>query len=87
MCHTAFFRIEQYFDFVIISAKNATLHKVVHNSRNMFRGISEIAGNPVLILSQHSLTDCFQSDAQTKAAIFTGSALTVWCKGCWFAAC
>lgn len=77
MDHTAFFRIEQYFDFVIISAKNATLHKVVHNSRNMFRGVSEIAGNPVLILRRHSLTECFRSGPQTKAAIFTGSALTV----------
>lgn len=76
ICHTAFFRIEQYFDFVIISAKNATLHKVVHNSRNMFRGVSEIAGNPVLILRRRLLTDCFRSGPQTKAVRFTGSALT-----------
>lgn len=29
------FRVERYSDFIITSAKNATLHKMVHNSRNM----------------------------------------------------
>jgi hypothetical protein len=44
------FRVNQYFDFIIVDAENASLHKyVLQNGRSICRTISEIAGNSVLI--------------------------------------
>ena len=55
-----FSRVAQYFDFIVINAENTTLHKyTVQNGRSMFRAISEIVGNSVLIPSQYSLNDFF----------------------------
>lgn len=51
------FRVDQYFDFIIVSTENATSHKyIVQNGRSIFRTTSEIVGNSVLILSQNSLS-------------------------------
>lgn len=50
------FRIDWYFDFIIISLEyNASQKYVVQNSRIIFRAILEIIRNFVLILSQNPL--------------------------------
>ena len=56
-----FFRVDQYFDFIIVSAENTTLHKyIAQNVRSIFRAISEIVGNPVLVPSQKSINWFFK---------------------------
>lgn len=50
---SAFSRVDLYFDFKIINAKEATsnIYKV-QNDKTVFRAISGIAGKSVLILSK-----------------------------------
>ena len=51
-----FFKVDQYFDLIIVSAENITLHKhIAQRVRSMFRAISVIVGNPALLLSQKSI--------------------------------
>jgi hypothetical protein len=52
---TVFFGVDWYFDFIIVSTENVTLHKhIVQNNRSMFRDMLEILGNSTLIPSQNS---------------------------------
>ena len=49
------FRVNQYFDFIIVSATNAASYKyIVLNGISTFRDISEFVGNSVLTPSQNS---------------------------------
>jgi hypothetical protein len=53
-----FFRLDQYFDFTVITSENTTSHEcIVQNGRQIFRAISEVVGKPVLILSHNSFSN------------------------------
>lgn len=46
------FRVDWYFDFLIISTENTTSHKhTILNGRRMFKAMSEMAGNPFSLTS------------------------------------
>ena len=55
---SVFFRVDQYFDFIIVNAMDTTSHKcVVQSGRNIFAASSEIVGHYVLIPSQNPLSN------------------------------
>lgn len=48
------FRIDRYFDSIMVDAGNISYHKyIAQNGRHIFRAISEMVGNFVLISSQN----------------------------------
>lgn len=50
-----FFRVGQYFDFIIVNAENGILYKyLVQNGKNVLIDISEVIGNSILIPGQNS---------------------------------
>lgn len=49
------FRVDQYFDFIIVSTENASLHKYMHEVAYLWNSeILEIVGSSVLISRQNS---------------------------------
>jgi hypothetical protein len=53
-------RVDWYFDFITVNAENLTsLRHRVQNGRSMVRGISNFAGNSVVLPSQNSSNDFF----------------------------
>lgn len=55
-----FFRVNQYFDFIIVNAENTTSHKcIIQNDRSMLRAPFKTIGNSVLIIGQNSCNDFF----------------------------
>ena len=55
MAFSTLFRVDEYFDFISINAKNTASHKcIVTNDTRKFRTISETVGNSALIPNQHS---------------------------------
>lgn len=60
MIYSSFLSIDQYFRLVIFNAENSTLLKhIMQNGRSVFRAISEIVGNSILIPSQNSLNNLY----------------------------
>lgn len=56
---SVFFIIEQHFDFIIVSIKNALCNsKVIPNGRSLLKVISEIIGNFGVILSPNLFNKC-----------------------------
>lgn len=57
---SVFFKVNSYFDFIVINAENASSHKpIVQDGRSTFWAISEIVGNSFLILIQIYLMNLF----------------------------
>ena len=76
------FMVDQYFDSINTGVKSVALHKyIVQNGRSMFKSISEIAGNPVLILSQNSFKHfLFWNWSQQLKLQFLKSSILTQCK-------
>lgn len=66
-----FFRIHQYFDFIIINAMNAISFKhTLQDGRRMFSNISDTIENNVLTWSQNSFDNLYESQVGNSSNYF-----------------
>lgn len=64
---SAFLKVIQYLDFITVKVDNTSLNKyLVEKQESMFKDITEIAGNFVLIPSQNSYEDFFNETNSSK---------------------